>query len=124
MTNRKIKIFSFAMIALVLLGGLLAGLLRRNTEPFDIGDYSGVPPEDAVAAYEALPSGEKLAELCHVLCWKWKVAGEEKYKPDFLRYGEMLSEGAKNGSWDLEKLDNERGTLLKVLSVLREEGIR
>lgn len=119
----KIKAFSFLMMALAVGAALIAGRLRESTIPFDIGDWSDIDCETAIAAYESEPTDEKLAELVHVLCWHYKVDGNEQVKERLLTYGEQLFAHAKAGTCDLEKLENAEGTLIKVLSVLREEGV-
>ena len=119
----KIKAYSFLMMALVIAAALIAGRMHESTIAFDIGDWSGIDCETAIAAYESEPTDEKLAELVHVLCWHYKVGENEQAKELLLMYGAQLFAHAKAGQCDLEKLENAEGTLIKVLSVLREEGV-
>ena len=123
-SSSTIKLYSILMCVLVVAGAVLASALRKNAEPFDIGDYAAFLPAESIAAYEASPTPEGLAKLCHILCYHYKNAGDETIKADFLHYGALLKNGAKEGNWDLEKLDTEDHTLLKVLEVLQDEGVR
>lgn len=120
----KIRAYSILMIILLVAGTLLANTFKDKSQPFDLGTAYAVPAEEALARYEQEKSPESLADYVRTLCWHYRVNKEEDVKEEFLLRGEELLEMAKAGETDLEKLEDGEGTLLKVLTVLREEGVR
>ena len=116
---------SFALMLLLLsLGTLLAMTMRRQSAPFDIGDYAADDPAAAAAQFEQSGSDEDLVYLLKVLCYRYRVMNQADAATDIRRYGQQLLDRAKAGKTDLEALDDADGTLLKVLAVVRECGAR
>ena len=115
---------SFAvMLVLLAVGSLLAAHMRQNQEPFDIGDYSAADLPGAQAAFEESQANGDLVTLVKILCYRWKVQGDETAKSDIILYGTLLLDRARAGDIDLEKADDP-DIMLRVLAVVREAGAR
>ena len=112
------------MILCLLLGTLLAYTWRGQNRPFDIGDFSAVSPESARAQYAQSGTNEDLVYLLKTLSYRYVLQEEEALGPEIRALGQELFDRARAGTADLEALDDEEGTLLQVLSVVRQLGAK
>lgn len=120
----KIRAATALMLALLVFGTLLAGMLRRSSERFDIGDYSAADVAAVREVWEQSGENADLVALLKVLSYRYVVLGEEDLAPELRSRGQELLDRAKAGEADLEALDDKRGALLQVLAVIRELGAK
>ena len=111
------------MMALLLAVTYISARMRENEKPFDIGDFYGADRSASEAAFLEEGSDEKLIDLLKVLCYAYKIEGDETVVPQIRAYGQMLLDRAKTGSTDLEKFD-ENGDVLQILNVIRSTGAK
>ncbi|MBQ6509774.1 MAG: hypothetical protein IJI07_09915 [Flexilinea sp.] len=114
----------FALMMVMLLAvTVVAVRFRQEEKPFDIGDLSGADPEDALTAYRESGSAEDLVDLLKILCYRYKIEGDETVVPDIRTYGQELLDRAKAQTVDLEKMD-QNGDILQILNVIRGTGAK
>ena len=113
----------FLMLLMLLFTTYMGGRMREMDQPFDIGDYSGADPAAAEQAFLDSDSNESLIEMLKVLCYRYKIEGDETVIPKIRRYGQELLDRARVETVDLEKMD-ENGEILQILSVIRGTGAR
>lgn len=119
----QMTVWSLLMIMLLLAATLLTGGLRRQNVSWNFGAWNHSAVEAARAAYQVEESAENLSFLLKGLCWQYKLQQDECVKPELLFLGQQLLDCARDGTADLEKLD-EDGVLSQVLLVIREVGAR
>lgn len=113
------------IIFALMLAGLLAvtyisSSLRQKDQPFDIGDFSDADRAAAEAAFAEDGSDDSLISLLKILCYQYKIDGDETAVPLIRQYGQELLDRAKAGSVDLEQKDREQnGAVLQILNVIR-----
>lgn len=99
--------------------------IRQKEQPFDIGDLSGADRAAAAEAFAADGSDENLITLLKILCYQYKIEGDETLVPEIREYGQELLDRAKDRTIDLEKTDREQnGVILQILNVIRSTGAR
>ena len=123
MKKSSIYIIFILMLALLLTVTFIAGSRRDAGKPFDIGDFSGADREAAERAYRESGSAEDLVSLLKILCYRYKIEGDEASVPDIRTYGQELLDMAKSQTADLEKMD-ENGDILQILNVIRSTGAK
>ena len=111
------------MVLLLVLGSLMASTLQHSRTSLSIGDFSRADPAAAKAAFEGSRTDRDLVTLIKILCYRWKVQGDEATRPDLARYGTLLLDRARAGESDLEKADDP-DVMLQVLALIREAGAR
>ena len=111
------------MLALLAVATWIAGVKRESERPFDIGDLSGADRDAAETAYRESGTPEDLAGLLKILCYRYKIEGDETVLPDIRTYGQELLDMAKAQTADLEKMD-ENGDILQILNVIRSTGAK
>ena len=124
---KKSTVYIIFVLMMVLLGAatLIANQVREREKPFDIGDYSAADPAAAMDAYRASGSDEDLVYLLKILCYRYKIEGDETVLPDIRSYGQELLDRAKSQAVDLEKMDKDQdGTVLQILNVIRSTGAK
>ncbi|MDY4063415.1 MAG: hypothetical protein SO010_10960 [Candidatus Limiplasma sp.] len=119
----QMTVWSLLIIMLLLTATLLTGGLRRQNVSWNFGAWNQPAVEAARAAYQAEESAENLSFLLKGLCWQYKLQQDERVKPELLFLGQQLLDCARDGTADLEKLD-EDGVLSQVLLVIREVEAR
>lgn len=119
----QMTVWSLLMIMLLLAATLLTGGLRSQNVSWNFGAWNHSAVEAARAAYQVEESAENLSFLLKGLCWQYKLQQDECVKPELLFLGQQLLDCARDGTADLEKLD-EDGVLSQVLLVIREVGAR
>ena len=123
MKKETIYLVFTLMMVLLLAVTYISARMRENEKPFDIGDFSGADRSASEAAFFEEGSDEKLIDLLKLLCYAYKIEGDETVVPQIREYGQMLLDRAKTGSTDLEKLD-ENGDVLQILNVIRSTGAK
>lgn len=117
-------IFAIMLIGLLAVTWISANI-RQKEQPFDIGDLSGADRAAAAEAYAADRSDENLITLLKILCYQYKIEGDETLVPEIREYGQELLDRAKDRTIDLEKTDREQnGVILQILNVIRSTGAR
>lgn len=111
------------MMALLLAATFVSVRMRQNEERFDIGDFSGADREAAKTAFETDGSDESLIALLKILCYEYKIKGDETAVPLIRQYGQLLLDRAKAQTVDLEKMD-KNGDILQILNVIRSTGAK
>ena len=111
------------MMVMLLAVTVIAVRLRQEDKPFDIGDLSGADPENALSVYRESGSAEDLVDLLKILCYRYKINGDETVLPDIRTYGQELLDRAKAQTVDLEKMD-QNGDILQILNVIRGTGAK
>ena len=119
----------YTIFALMLIGLLavtwISANIRQKEQPFDIGDLSGADRAAAAEAFAADGSDENLITLLKILCYQYKIEGDETLVPEIREYGQELLDRAKDRTIDLEKTDREQnGVILQILNVIRSTGAR
>ena len=116
----------FALMMVILLAvTLVANQVRDREKPFDIGDFSAADPASAMDAYRSSGSDEDLVYLLKILCYRYKIEGDETAVPDIRTFGQELLERAKSQTVDLEKMDRDQeGAILQILNVIRSTGAK
>ena len=119
----------YTIFALMLIGLLavtwISANIRQKEQPFDIGDLSGADRAAAAEAFAADGSDENLITLLKILCYQYKIEGDETLVPEIREYGQELLDRAKDRTIDLEKTDREQnGEILQILNVIRSTGAR
>ena len=123
MKKSSIYLIFILMLALLLTVTFIAGSRREAGKSFDIGDLSGVDRDAAESAYKESGSAEDLVSLLKILCYRYKIEGDETAVPDIRIYGQELLDMAKAQTADLEKMD-ENGDILQILNVIRSTGAK
>ena len=123
MKKSSVYLIFVLMMVVLLAVTVVAVRLRQGEKPFDIGDLSGADPEKALSAYRESGSAEDLVDLLKILCYRYKINGDETVLPDIRTYGQDLLDRAKAQTVDLEKMD-QNGDILQILNVIRGTGAR
>ena len=123
MKKSSIYLIFILMLALLLTVTFIAGSRREAGKSFDIGDLSGADRDAAESAYKESGSAEDLVSLLKILCYRYKIEGDETAVPDIRNYGQELLDMAKAQTADLEKMD-ENGDILQILNVIRSTGAK
>ena len=125
MKKSTVYLIFVLMIVMLLAVTAIAVHFRQEEKPFDIGDYSGADPEQALSVYRESGSETDLVELLKILCYRYKIGGDETVLPDIRNYGQELLERAKSQTIDLERMDKDQnGTILQILDVIRSTGAK
>ena len=122
---KKSSVYLIFVLMMVMLAvvTVIAVRVRQEEKPFDIGDLSGADLEKALSVYRESDSPEDLAELLKILCYRYKIEGDETVLPDIRTYGQELLDRAKAQTADLEKMD-QNGDILQILNVIRGTGAK
>ena len=122
---KKSSVYLIFVLMMVMLAvvTVIAVRVRQEEKPFDIGDLSGADLEKALSVYRESDSPEDLAELLKILCYRYKIEGDETVLPDIRTYGQELLDRAKAQTADLEKMD-QNGDILQILNVIRSTGAK
>ena len=123
MKKSSVYLIFVLMMVVLLAVTVVAVRLRQGEKPFDIGDLSGADPEKALSAYRESGSAEDLVDLLKILCYRYKIEGDETVLTDIRTYGQELLDRAKAQTVDLEKMD-QNGDILQILNVIRGTGAR
>ena len=124
---KKSTVYLIFILMMVLLAGvtLIANQIREREKPFDIGDFSAADPAAALEAYQSSGSDDDLVYLLKILCYRYKIEGDETVLPDIRTRGQELLERAKSQTVDLEKMDmDQNGAILQILNVIRSTGAK
>ena len=111
------------MMVLLMAVTLISSRIRDANKPFDIGDLSGIDRVEAEKTFQESGSDGSLIAFLKVLCYDYKIEGDETVIPQIREYGQMLLDRAKAGSIDLEKMDKD-GDILQILDVIRSTGAK
>ena len=122
---KKSSVYLIFVLMMVMLAvvTVIAVRVRQEEKPFDIGDLSGADLEKALSVYRESDSPEDLAELLKILCYRYKIEGDETVLPDIRTYGQELLDRATAQTADLEKMD-QNGDILQILNVIRSTGAK
>lgn len=120
--NTVYLVFALMMVLLITVS-LISSQIRDKNKPFDIGDLSGIDRAETEAAFQKSGSDESLIDHLKVLCYDYKIKGDETVIPQIRQYGQILLDRAKSGSTDLEKMD-KNGEILQILNVIRSTGAK
>ncbi len=122
---KKSSVYLIFVLMMVMLAvvTVVAVRIRQEEKPFDIGDLSGADPEMALSAFRESDSPEDLVDLLKILCYRYKIEGDEAVLPDIRTYGQELLDRAKAQTVDLEKMDRD-GDILQILNVIRSTGAK
>ena len=123
MKKSSVYIIFTLMMVMLLAVTIVAVHLRQEEKPFDIGDLSGADAEKALSVYRESGSAEDLVDLLKILCYRYKIEGDETVVPDIRTYGQELLDRAKAQTVDLEKMD-QNGDILQILNVIRGTGAK
>ncbi len=123
MKKTSVYLIFVLMMVMLLAVTAVAVRFRQGEKPFDIGDLSGADAEKALSAYRESGSAEDLTDLLKILCYRYKIEGDETVLPDIRTYGQELLDRAKAQTVDLEKMDRD-GDILQILSVIRSTGAK
>ncbi len=125
MKKSTVYLIFVLMMVMLLAVTVIAVHFRHEEKPFDIGDLSGADPEKALSVYRESGSDADLVELLKILCYRYKIIGDETVLPDIRNYGQELLERAKSQTVDLEKMDKDQnGAILQILDVIRSTGAK
>lgn len=125
MKKSTVYLIFVLMMVMLLAVTVIAVHFRHEEKPFDIGDLSGADPEKALSVYRESGSDADLVELLKILCYRYKIVGDETVLPDIRNYGQELLERAKSQTVDLEKMDKDQnGAILQILDVIRSTGAK
>ena len=125
MKKSTVYLIFVLMMVMLLVMTVIAVHFRHEEKPFDIGDLSGADPEKALSVYRESGSDADLVELLKILCYRYKIIGDETVLPDIRNYGQELLERAKSQTVDLEKMDQDQnGAILQILDVIRSTGAK
>ena len=125
MKKSTVYLIFVLMMVMLLAVTVIAVHFRHEEKPFDIGDLSGADPEKALSVYRESGSDADLVELLKILCYRYKIIGDETVLPDIRNYGQELLERAKSQTVDLEKMDQDQnGAILQILDVIRSTGAK
>ena len=125
MKKSTVYLIFVLMMVMLLAVTVIAVHFRHEEKPFDIGDLSGADPEKALSIYRESGSDADLVELLKILCYRYKIVGDETVLPDIRNYGQELLERAKSQTVDLEKMDQDQnGAILQILDVIRSTGAK
>ena len=125
MKKSTVYLIFVLMMVMLLAVTVIAVHFRHEEKPFDIGDLSGADPEKALSVYRESGSDVDLVELLKILCYRYKIVGDETVLPDIRNYGQELLERAKSQTVDLEKMDKDQnGAILQILDVIRSTGAK
>ena len=125
MKKSTVYLIFVLMMVMLLAVTVIAVHFRHEEKPFDIGDLSGADPEKALSIYRESGSDADLVELLKILCYRYKIVGDETVLPDIRNYGQELLERAKSQTVDLEKMDKDQnGAILQILDVIRSTGAK
>ena len=123
MKKSSVYLIFVLMMVMLLAVTVVAVRLRQEEKPFDIGDLSGADAEKALSVYRESGSAEDLVDLLKILCYRYKIEGDETVLPDIRTYGQELLDRAKAQTVDLEKMD-QNGDILQILNVIRGTGAK
>ena len=123
MKKSSVYLIFVLMMVMLLAVTVVAVRLRQEEKPFDIGDLSGADAEKALSVYRESGSAEDLVDLLKILCYRYKIEGDETVLPDIRSYGQELLDRAKAQTVDLEKMD-QNGDILQILNVIRGTGAK
>ena len=123
MKKSSVYLIFVLMMVMLLAVTVVAVRLRQEEKPFDIGDFSGADAEKALSVYRESGSAEDLVDLLKILCYRYKIEGDETVLPDIRSYGQELLDRAKAQTVDLEKMD-QNGDILQILNVIRGTGAK
>ena len=125
MKKSTVYLIFVLMMVMLLAVTVIAVHFRHEEKPFDIGDLSGADPEKALSVYRESGSDADLVELLKILCYRYKIVGDETVLPDIRNYGQELLERAKSQTVDLEKMDQDQnGAILQIVDVIRSTGAK
>ena len=97
---------------------------RERDKEFGLGDYSEASIEEYEDSFANDPSSENLVELLKALCFKAEVQKEQSVISKIEKYGTILYDRARAEEIDLEKMDDEKGTILELLGYLKKYGAK
>lgn len=123
MKKSTVYLIFVLMMVMLLAVTLVAVRFRQEEKPFDIGNLSGADAEKALSDYRESDSAEDLVDLLRILCYRYKIEGDETVLPDIRNYGQELLDRAKAQTVDLEKMDRD-GDILQILNVIRSTGAK
>ena len=76
---KKSTVYLIFVLTIVILLAVtfVAGHIREREKPFDIGDFSAADPDAAMEAYRSSGSDADLVELLKILCYRYKIEGDQ-----------------------------------------------